>query len=260
MLRIFNLSESEVVSGLVRAEFIILTVSKLTATAVSLLNGALRYYKKHDLFFLTALAGTGVMLFGMNARGTDTLNSREGIRDIFLRLIAASALVLSIMTLALDRLRDLLVGRETLDVAVIIVAACIFIGSISFFKSLESQMLVSRIFFSVGALARGSGNLAMHNIRYCLHRIIGLGSMVDEACSLLTKSVLLLSQLLVFLARKLSESGIVVSVARRSSVSSAMITKFGSNCAGQAVLPSPTVSIKAFGGPLVSGSLTSWSA
>ena len=223
------------------------------------------------------------MLFGMNAPGTDTLNSRGDIRDIFLRLIATSALSFGIMTLVLYRLHDLLIGRETLEVTVIIAAVCIFIDRILFLKSPESQMLASRIFFGVEALARECGSLAMHNIRYYAHRIIGLVSMAGEACSVLTKSVLLLNQLLVFRAGNLSASGVIVSVDscldktspirelfecrrtgfevdRRSSVLSAMITKFGSSCSGQASVPPPTVSIKAFSGPSVSGSLTSWSA
>ena len=118
------------------------------------------------------------------------------------------------MTLALNRLYGLLVDRGKREVMAIIAAVCFFIGSTSSFKSPESQILASRIFFfDVGAQARECGNLAMHNVLYYVPCINGFLSMVGQFCYVPTKSVLLVGQLLVSQARKFSASGIAVSVA-----------------------------------------------
>lgn len=82
--------------------------------------------KNHYYFFLAGLADVGTIMFGMNAPGMHTLNSREGIYDIFFRLITVCALSFGIMTLVLYRLHDILVGRGTMGLVVIITTVCFF--------------------------------------------------------------------------------------------------------------------------------------
>ncbi|MBC7499175.1 MAG: TIGR03013 family PEP-CTERM/XrtA system glycosyltransferase [Herminiimonas sp.] len=218
MLRIFNHSVSKVVSGLLLAELIILLASTYVGAALRFSGGTFPFSKDNEHFFVTALAYTLSMLFSMSALGMYKFSFREGFRNTFLRLMPASALSFAIMTLVFYLMPDLLLGRGTLGIVVIVAAVGIMVGRILFFKSSESKLLESRIIFlGAGALARECGNLAMHNFQYHKYRIMGFVPMTGEVCCVPAASILPAGQSLVSLAKRFNAGEIIVSVTNRRS-------------------------------------------
>ena len=216
MLRIANHHVSRITFILLLCEFSMSLAAVYLGAMIRMTDQNYPSLLSIDNFFWIAATFALTVVFSLSALGMYQISFREGIRNTFLRLMPAFALVLALITLIFYVVPALYLGRGVMGLVLVIAASGILIIRVIFFKTAKSGFLRSRIIFlGTGKNAQECHELALCNTAHHEYDIIGFVSVGESMPHVLAKYILPNHLGVVALAEMHHADEIVVAVENR---------------------------------------------
>jgi sugar transferase (PEP-CTERM system associated) len=167
-------------------------------------------------FFIPACAFTAVLALSMSALGMYQTTSREGVKDIILRVMPSFAVGFCAASVIFYLVPEFHFRGPLLALMFTFAACGIVLVRIAFYKSSTYSFLESRIIFlGSGALANDCGQLASSRSTTNRHTVVGYISLPSEERCVPATSILPQGDSLLATALKYHANEIVVSVQNR---------------------------------------------
>jgi sugar transferase (PEP-CTERM system associated) len=173
-MRIANHYVPRITAFLLVLDFFIALIAVYLAAMIRFGVASYPYQTEHNNFLVTSLFFALAITFSLSAFGIYGINYHKGFTNTYLRLMFSMSFAAVLMVFIFYVLPDLFLGRGILVLIILITTGLIFAVRLIVFKSMDFEVLKSRIaFLGCGDLANDCRTLALNQIPHQKYSLIG---------------------------------------------------------------------------------------